>query len=212
MLATYNRTTALMMRDATVLMEPVETGDAQDDMLLMVRIARRDRRAFELFYDKHAPLALGVAMRILADRSMGEDVLQDAFWRVWERAPRFDVNGGNPRAWLLTIVHHLAIDHLRRGRRPSLELDAQEDDAMALPDHDADVHEHALRNIGSAEVRLALGGLDQKQRDVIELSYFQGLTHRQIAERLGQPAGTIHSRALQGIAALKRALQHWEAA
>lgn len=188
-----------------------------DDHTLLKQIARGDRRAFEQFYDRYAGQVYGLALRMVRDRAVSDDVLQEAFWRVWTRAGQFDVTqrSGNVRAWLLTIVHHLAIDAQRRQRRePLLESEDNEDsniDSMAqrldaLVDEDTDVFEHVFANISSERVRSAINTLEERHRNVIEMSFFHGLTHRQIAEQLGEPLGTIHSRALQGMAALRALL------
>jgi RNA polymerase sigma-70 factor (ECF subfamily) len=184
------------------------TQPSADDQTLIAHIARGERWAFEALYERYADQALGLAMRMLRDRAVSEDVLQDAFWRVWQRAAHFDHERGNVRAWLLTIVHRLAIDVQRRNMaRPVVEMDAHDDHEWDIEDHEADVSEYAVASISSAEVRKALADLPEKHRTVIELAYFHGMTHREIAERLGEPLGTIHSRALQGMAALKQLLR-----
>lgn len=185
------------------------TGDYADDRsdgALIACIARGERPAFEALYERYAGQVLGLAVRMLQDRAQSEDVLQEAFWRVWQNAVRFDHERGNVRAWLLTIVHRLAIDAQRKRARPMVEMDAYDDTEWDIVDDEADVTEHAFANISSARVRKALAELPDKQRQVIELAYFHGLTHRQIAERLGEPLGTIHSRALKGMATLKALL------
>ncbi len=179
-----------------------------DDNTLVTCIAQGDRAAFEALYDRCAGHALGLAMRMLRDRAASEDVLQEAFWRVWQHASKFDPARGNARSWLLTIVHRLAIDAQRKQiAQPIIEIDAHESE-WEIEDQDADVIAHAFDNISSQQVRAAIAGLPEKQRSVIEMAYYHGKTHREIAEQLGEPLGTVHSRALQGIAALKQALWH----
>lgn len=179
-----------------------------DDNTLITCIAQGDRAAFEALYDRCAGHALGLAMRMLRDRAASEDVLQEAFWRVWQHASKFDSTRGNARSWVLTIVHRLAIDTQRKHiAQPIVEIDAHESE-WEIEDQDADVITHAFDNISSQQVRAAIAGLPEKQRSVIELAYYHGKTHREIAEQLGEPLGTVHSRALQGMAALKQALWH----
>jgi RNA polymerase sigma-70 factor (ECF subfamily) len=181
-----------------------------DENTLLSCIAQGDRAAFEALYDRCAGHAMGLAMRMLRDRAASEDVLQEAFWRVWQHASKFDPALGNARSWLLTIVHRLAIDAQRRHiAQPIVEIDAHETE-WEIEDQDADVSAHAFNNISSQQVRMAIAGLPEKQRSVIELAFFHGKTHREIAELLGEPLGTVHSRALQGMAALKQALWHQE--
>lgn len=192
-----------------------------DDHVLLKQIARGDRRAFEQLYDRYSGQVYGLALRMVRDRVVSEDLLQEAFWRVWVRAGQFDATqrSGNVRAWLLTIVHHLAIDVQRRQRRET-PIDPDDGDGDgdvessaiksqrldALVDQDTDVFEHVFANISGERIRSAIRSLEDRHRSVIEMSFFHGLTHRQIAEQLGEPLGTIHSRALQGMAALRALL------
>lgn len=177
------------------------------DQELVAHIARGERWAFELLYERYAAQALGLAMRMMQDRAAAEDVVQEAFCRVWQRAARFDTSsGGNVRAWLLTIVHRLAIDAQRK-RKPDVEMDAHDDAEWDFEDREADVFEHAFTNIATDRVRAAVSQLPERHRKVIELSFFWGLTHREIAQQLGEPLGTVHSWALQGMNRLKSLLR-----
>jgi RNA polymerase sigma-70 factor (ECF subfamily) len=173
----------------------------------MAQIARQDRRAFEVLYDRYAAQAFGVALRMMQDRAAAEDVLQEAFCKVWQRAGQFDTDhkSANVRAWLLTIVHRLAID-AQRNHKPHVEIDAHDDADWDIEDLDADVCEHAFARMSGAQVRAAIARLSDKHRKVIELSYFWGKTHREIAEQLGQPLGTVHSWVKQGMTELKTLL------
>jgi len=177
-----------------------------EDTTLIAQIARADRRAFDALYERYAGQVFGLAMRMMQDRAAAEDVTQDAFCRVWQRAKDFSVlnRNGNARGWLLTIVHRLAIDH-HRNRKPHVEIDA--DGGWDIEDHDADVFEHAFTRLNGEQVRAAMSKLSEKHRCVIELAFFEGKTHREIAKELGQPVGTVHSWALQGMSALKELLK-----
>lgn len=178
-----------------------------EDSVLIAQIAREDRIAFEALYERYAGQVFGLAVRMMQDQAAAEDVTQEAFCRVWQRAGLFDsVNGtGNVRAWLLTIVHHLAID-AQRNHRPHVEVDAHGDGDWDIEDGDADVFEHAFAKLSREQVRVAVSQLSDKHRRVIELAYFWGKTHREIAEELGQPLGTVHSWAAQGMNTLKKLL------
>lgn len=186
------------------------TQQPVNDHELIARIAHGDRQAFEMLYERYAGLAFGLAMRMLQDCTAGEDVVQEAFCRVWQRAAHFKARGraegGNVRAWLLTIVHRLAIDAQRK-HKPELDLDVHDDVAWDLEDHDGDVFEHVFTNIETDRVRAAIAQLSEHHRAVIELAFFWGLTHREIAERLGEPLGTVHSWAAQGMNRLKALLK-----
>jgi RNA polymerase sigma-70 factor, ECF subfamily len=199
------------MPSLKVSSDPARLSDVEDHALLS-QIANGDRRAFEVLYDRYASHVLGLAIRMMRDRAQGEDVLQETFWRVWTRAANFsaDVGGGNVRAWVLTITHHLAIDAQRKQRgQVSLDDDNHQGSVIHvdnLIDQNSDVFEHVFASISTERLKLAIGKLEERHRNIIELSYFHGLTHREIAKQLNEPLGTVHSRALQGMAALRALL------
>ncbi len=177
------------------------------DQELVAHIARGERWAFEILYERYVAQAFGLAMRMMQDRAAAEDVVQEAFCRVWQHAGHFNTEaGGNVRAWLLTIVHRVAIDAQRK-RKPDVEMDAHDEADWDFEDQEADVFEHAFASIATDRVRAAVSQLPERHRKVIELSFFWGLTHREIAEQLGEPLGTVHSWALQGMNRLKSLLK-----
>jgi RNA polymerase sigma-70 factor (ECF subfamily) len=190
-------------------------SDAQpndpSDTELAARMAQRDRMAFEILYDRYAPRAFGLIVRLLGDRTVGEDVLQECFWRAWQRAATFDPARASFSSWLLSIAHHSAIDELRRRRVRSqpndVELDATEDgESRDLLDDETDVAENAWSNLVSGNVQIAMKQLPDAQRRVIELAYFGGFTRQEIAEKLNEPLGTVHTRARLGLLKLKELL------
>jgi RNA polymerase sigma-70 factor (ECF subfamily) len=174
------------------------------DMLLMGRIAARDREAFRDFFDAHGSTALGVLVRMLRDRAEAEEALQEAFLQVWQQADRYRPERASPRGWLLMIARSRALDRLRshRARRRREEDAGGAASAVAEPE--------ALRALESAEresrVEAALAGLPPEQRRCVEMAFFGGLTHREIAEDLDQPLGTVKSRILMGMNKLREAL------
>lgn len=176
---------------------------------LMARVAARDRQALETLYDRAASSALGLALKILGERALAEEIVQEAFWRVWQRSSTFVAGRGQFNAWLLGIVHNLCIDELRRRRsRPLIEsTDSDEAAMIELPDEAMDVAEAAFQKVTGQQVRAALNGLPEAQRRVIELAFYEGLTHQEIAERLNEPIGTVHTRARLGLQKLREALQ-----
>lgn len=179
------------------------------DAELMTRVAERDKRALEILYDRYAPSALGLALKMLGDRNLAEEMVQEAFWRVWRRSSTFVAGRGEFGAWLFGIVHNLAIDELRRRRaRPATRSADDEDEGLSeLPDRAIDVAETAFLTVTGQQVRAAMNGLPDSQRHVIELAYFEGLTHQEIAARLNEPVGTIHTRARLALQKLRQALQ-----
>jgi len=178
------------------------------DAELMARVAARDKRALEDLYDRYAAAAMGLALRMLGERNAAEEIVQEAYWRVWKRSSTFELQRGQFPAWLFGIVHNLAIDELRRRKvRPNtVSTDADDEAVMDLPDPAMDVPETAFQSVTGEQVRWALGSLPDAQRNVIELAYFEGLTHQEIAARLNEPIGTIHTRARLGLLKLRELL------
>ncbi len=182
--------------------------DPLSDAELMARVARRDKRALEALYDRYAASALGLGMKMIGERTIAEEIVQEAFWRVWKRGATFDLERGQFSAWLFGIVHNLAIDEMRRRRvrPPTISTDAEGDSIIELPDAEMDVAEAALQTVTGEQVRQALEGLPDSQRSVIELAFFQGLTHQEIATQLNEPIGTIHTRARLALQKMRETL------
>ena len=182
-------------------------GETTDEQLV-ARTVRGDVAAFELFYDRYAPTVMGLALRVVADRALAEEVVQETFWRVWRNAASFQGQRGAFAGWLLGITRNLAIDFCRRRSvRPQILLDdADESPIERVPDQSADVAESAWTAIKYQQVYAALSDLPPEQRRVIELAYFGGLTRQEIAARTGEPLGTIHTRARLALKKLRAAL------
>jgi RNA polymerase sigma-70 factor, ECF subfamily len=166
---------------------------------LMPLMARKDAAAFEVYYDRHGGAAYSLAHRIVGDPQAAEDVTQEAFLSIWRSRARYDPTRGSVRAWTLGIVRNRAIDALRRegGRAPKLDLD----DEAALERKEAPerTDAEALRRETARQVRGALGALPTEQSQVIELAYFGGFTHSEIARMLEMPLGTVKGRMRLGL-------------
>jgi len=176
-----------------------EKAERLADEELMPLIADRDPEAFEVFYDRHGGAAYSLAYRIVGERNAAEDVTQEAFISIWRSGARFDRTRGSVRAWTLGIVRNRAIDALRRsaGKAPKLTFD---DEAIleqeAAPET---TEEEALRRRESDELRGVLRELPDDQSKVIQLAYFGGFTHSEIARMLGMPLGTVKGRMRLGM-------------
>jgi len=186
---------------------PLRTSSAADesDRAVLARIAGGELAALEDLYDRYKTMAYSIAYRITNDATLAEDVVQDAFLGAWRNAARYVQGRGSVKTWLLSIVHHRAIDAIRR-RRPTTELpeiDAGLPDALTLPDVWAEVS----ASLDSVSVREALVALSDVQREALELAYFGGLTQQEIAERTGTPLGTVKSRMRLGLLAMRRSLE-----
>lgn len=163
-----------------------------DDEQLIVRVAEQDAEALGDLYDRHGRLVFGVLFRMLGSRESAEEVAQDAFHAVWQRASTYRADRGPVRAWLVAIARNKAIDWRRtKGKRQEREL--QIDAAPELVDASRP-DEEALTIIRDERVRAVVAGLPGEQRATLELAYWGGLSQSEIAERTGVPLGTVKSR------------------
>ena len=169
-------------------------------------VAGGDPRAFEAVYDRHGGAAFSLAYRMVANRTVAEDVVQEAFMSIWRSRLRYDQERGSVRTWVLGIVHHRTIDVLRRNlvhdRRRTSD-DGLEERHETPERTDVEV----ARRDEARTVRAAIETLPDEQTKVIEMAYFGGFTHVQIAEMLGEPVGTIKGRMRLGLEKLRRQLQ-----
>jgi RNA polymerase sigma factor (sigma-70 family) len=167
---------------------------------LLALVARGDREAFARLYDRYSAAAYGIALRVVRDRDLAADVVQDAFLAVWRQAATFDAARGQPSHWIMTLTHHKAVDLVRREeRRRADALDDRFDAADPSPTAD----EHAWLAVTRDQVRAALARLPDPQREVIELAYFAGYSQSELAERLALPIGTIKSRTFAALKELR---------
>jgi RNA polymerase sigma-70 factor, ECF subfamily len=177
----------------------------------MQLVGEGNPRAFELIYDRHGGAAFSLAYRMVGNRVAAEDVVQEAFLSIWRSRMRYDPSRGSVRTWVLGIVHNRTIDALRRGgthdrRREALDGVEERHEAPERTDVEAARREEAH------SVRTALETLPDDQRRTIELAYFGGFTHSQIAELLDQPIGTVKGRMRLGLDKLRRQLAEGYAA
>jgi RNA polymerase sigma-70 factor (ECF subfamily) len=165
----------------------------QEDHTLLDAIARRTPEALERLYEKYQVMVYHLAYKILNNRESAEEVVYEVFWQVWREAARYDAQRGSVGAWLATVARSRAIDALRARRgNPTAEEDIA---AFAVATDPTDDPEAMVSLEQRASlVRNALGSLSPEQRTALELSFFSGLTHAEIAERLAEPLGTVKTR------------------
>jgi len=179
-----------------------------DDLELVGRLGGHDALAFEALYDRYVRLAFAVALRVLPDRERAEEIVQDVYVKLWRQPGLYDSRRGAFRPWLLRVVHHRAIDELRHANRQRAQTadDPEGRILEALPDTGPAPEELAASTIERARVLEALDTLTQFQREAIEMAFFEGLTHAEIAERLGEPLGTVKTRVRLGMRRLRELL------
>jgi len=176
-----------------------EKAERLADEELMPLVGRKDPEAFAVLYDRHGGAAYSLAYRIVGDRAAAEEVTQEAFISVWRSGARFDAARGSVRSWLLSVVRNRAIDFLRSraGKAPKLSFD--DDSVLEQRPAEERTDEEALRRETAAELRGAIGKLPGEQSKVIELAYFGGFSHSEIARILGLPMGTVKGRMRLGL-------------
>jgi RNA polymerase sigma-70 factor (ECF subfamily) len=181
------------------------SSDPRSDEELLASIQVKDVRALEEFYDRHRVLAYSLALRSLGSSGDAEDVVQESFLNVWRASNTYRSERSSPRSWLLSIVHHRAIDKLR-GRQSRIQPVAWEE-GMDLPDS-SDVWREVSDRLTGEDVRSALAQLPADQRDTIELAYFKGYTQSEIAQVMKVPLGTVKGRMRIGLHKLKSVLEN----
>jgi len=169
-----------------------DNPDQNADAAILRQIVDRDPRGVELLYDRYGGVAFALAYRLLGERGSAEDVVQEAFLNVWRQGATYDTRRGTVRTWLLTIVHHRAIDQMRSARSKA-GADTVIDAAMPLPAKE-DTWTEVVQGLEHERVRQAMATLPPEQRQVVDLAYYGGFTHTEIAQRIGIPLGTVKGR------------------
>ena len=186
----------------------VSSTTSAADIALLDRIARRDQGGLAELYDRHCRLLFSLILRILRDRGEAEDVLQEVFVRVWDRADSYNPSLGTPAAWLVRISRNRAIDRLRsrtvRAGIQAPEIDRPEQAADPAPD--ADPERFAASTEERRVIAEAVAALPPEQRVLIECAFFEGDTQSELAERFDLPLGTVKTRIRTGMQSLRRAL------
>jgi RNA polymerase sigma factor (sigma-70 family) len=172
------------------------------DEALVLLAARSEQSALAELYDRFGRPAYGLALRVLRDDTLAEDAVQEAFMSLWRTAPRFVPERGKASTWILTLVHRKAVDIVRREQ--VRRTDALVED---VGEHAHAADEEAWLRLQRERVQNALRQLPDQQREAIELAYYGGFTQSELAERLGQPLGTIKSRMFAGLARLRELLE-----
>jgi RNA polymerase sigma-70 factor (ECF subfamily) len=184
--------------DTTLL--SIETTGGPTDSAMMMAVRSGDQSAMAALYDRYSSIVYSVALRVLGDTGAAEDVLQDVFMQVWRNPAGFDANRGRLAPWLAVIARNRAIDALRR-RQP--ETDVTDLIVSVHPD----LANEAERSRALEKVRGVLANMAPAQRTALEMAYFEGLTHTEIAAKTGEPLGTIKTRIRAGLLLLRKAFE-----
>ena len=174
------------------------TPKNDDEAALIERIQAGDETAMTDMYDRYSGIVYGVALRVLGNTTAAEDVLQEVFLQLWRNPQAFDANRGRLSAWLAVIARNRAIDHLRK--RPP------EEDIDELPiSTGVNLENEAAQRLAIEKIRGVLSQLPQDQRRLLEMAFFEGMTHTEIAAKSGEPLGTVKTRIRTGLLALRKA-------
>ena len=179
-------------------MSGIQAPGHKDDAALIARVRAGEQNAMADLYDRYSGVVYGVALRVLANTTAAEDVVQEVFLQLWRNPQAFDAERGRLAPWLAVIARNRAIDHLRK--RPA------EDDIDELPiSTGVDLESDSAQKLAIDKVRGVLAQLPPDQRKALEMAYFEGMTHTEIAGKTGEPLGTVKTRIRTGLLALRKA-------
>jgi RNA polymerase sigma-70 factor (ECF subfamily) len=189
---------------------PVESTPEDEDRDLVERLKSRDGHAMVSLYDKYGSLVYSIIFRAIADRATAEDLTQETFLRIWNRIHTFDKEKGRLQGWLVTVARNRAFDHLRSIRNQTVQCAARLEDleqAGCFANRD-EANDHPVDRIAKEKaVSEALRRLNKDQREVIELTHFEGMTQTEIAEKLHKPLGTVKSLVRSALKNLRAAVR-----
>ncbi len=181
--------------------EQLNAAHADSDWSLLARVVQRDESALSALYDRYSGLVYSEVVRILRDKGAAEEILQDIFYQIWRTAEKFDRSRGSLPGWLVVVARNRAISRLRRrGGRTEEELS---ENTVSFP---FNLETAAAQNQLLGRVQSAMASLPEGQREAINLAYFEGMTHSEIASKTGEPLGTVKTRIRSALDVLRRAV------
>jgi RNA polymerase sigma-70 factor (ECF subfamily) len=179
--------------------EPGQTNDVD----LLRRIGAGDGLAFASFYDQYSGLLFSIVVRILNDSHEAEDVLQEVFLQIWDKAASYDPRLGKPASWVVTLARNKAIDRIRASQRRSKLLEQASTEVAVAPENSKTANEQVHGKENAELIRNVVAALPQDQRRAIEMAFFSGLTQNEISETLREPLGTVKARIRRGMLKLR---------
>jgi len=189
---------AVLRKETLTVLSGAAPNAAFSDAMLVSAISSGDEQAMAQLYDRYSPIIYSVALRVLGDTGAAEDILQEVFLQLWRSPAMFDASRGSMPGWLAVIARNRAIDSLRK-RRPETDI------AQVVVSVEPDLAGKAEWSRAADKIRSALGGMPAPQRSALEMAFFDGLTHTEIAEKTGEPLGTIKTRIRAGLMILRKA-------
>ena len=179
-----------------------------EDQELLVRIAAGEKDALESIYERYSSAVYSLARYMLRSEAVAEEATQDVFLNIWLKASSYSSSRGQPKTWIMSVAHHKIIDVIRSRRRAEAVSDPKEYETLdLLPSQQIGTDEAVVRNLEAERVRRALDKLPAAQQEVVALAYFGGLSQSEIAARLGQPLGTVKTRARLALQKLREELR-----
>jgi RNA polymerase sigma-70 factor (ECF subfamily) len=192
-------------------MSSAENETPESDGDLMVGIAKGNEESLSELYERYGKIVFAVCMRALGNRNEAEEVTSKVFWEIWERSERYNSTRGSVQAYVLTIARSRAVDRLRSKQTPAAETSQIHLDAVPIPGGDSfDPSDRLVFEERRLAMKQAIEALDPSQREAIELAFFGGLTHREVAEKLGRPLGTVKAHIRKGLTCLRQCLNEFE--
>ncbi len=185
----------------------LDQSDLDKDIELLRCISEGDRYAFSCFYDNYSRLLFSIAFRILNDQKEAEDVLQEVFLQIWDKAGSYKPELGKPSSWAVTLTRNKAIDYIRAGQRRSRLLELASTEMLVRQPGAAAANESVRSRDGTELITSAVSELPEDQRRAIEMAFFTGLTQHEISETLQEPLGTIKARIRRGMMKLRGRLE-----
>lgn len=196
--AIRSRHSNVLRKEELFGLPPADAKQSWADTQLISAVRAGDEQAMAQVYDRYSSIVYSVALRVVGDTGAAEDILQEVFMQLWRNPGAFDSSRGSLPAWLAVIARHRAIDWLRK-RRPETDI------ADVIVSVEPDLASDAERNRSLEKIRGSLGTMPQVQRSALEMAFFEGLTHSEIADKTGEPLGTIKTRIRSGLLALRKA-------
>lgn len=190
---------------------PVSLPDEPDDRQLLQRIVDRDKDALDTLYGRYSTPVYSLALHMLKQPPLAEEVTQDVFLNIWLKAASFNAERGQARSWIMSVAHHRVVDVIRSRRRVVSMTDPEGYETLErLPSGGASVESQVQQNLDRERIMQALATLPDNQREVILLAYFEGYSQSEMAEKLGQPLGTIKTRVRLAMQKLRSVMQDYD--